>query len=73
MRDPKRISIFCNEFANFWQTYCPDLRFWQVLGIIADHFENEYFRKDPFYAEEEDWQKAIQKTKKNFEKTLTNN
>ena len=64
MRDPKRISVFCSEFADFWQTYCPDLRFWQVIRVIAPYFEDKMFRIDPFYAEEEDWRKAIQKAKK---------
>lgn len=68
MRDPKRISPFCIELAIFWQRFCPDLRFWQVIDVVAGHFENEYFRKDPFYAEEEDWKKAIDAAKAEFEK-----
>lgn len=59
MRDPERIWAFSNKFAAFWYTYCPDLRFWQVIRVIAPYFENKAFRIDPFYAEEEDWEKAI--------------
>ena len=59
MRDPDRIWKFSNQLAAFWHTYCPDLRFWQVINVIAPYFENEAFQKDPFYAEEKDWEKAI--------------
>lgn len=59
MRDENRIFPFCNKLATFWQIYCPDLRFWQVINVIAPYFENKAFQKDPFYAEEKDWEKAI--------------
>lgn len=68
MRDPERIWAFSNKFAAFWYTYCPDLRFWQVINVIAPYFENKMFQHDPFYAEEEDWEKAIDLAVKNFEK-----
>ncbi len=61
MRDPERIWAFSNQFAAFWHTYYPDLRFWQVVRVIAPYFENKSFRIDPFYAEEEDWRKAIER------------
>ena len=71
MRDPSRIVPLCDIFASFWQTYCPDLRFWQVISLITPYFENKSFCVDPFYAEEEDWYKAIQKANENFfKKTL---
>ena len=60
MRDPNRIFPFCNIFASFWQTYYPDLRFWQVINVIALYFEDKHLRYDPFYAEEKDWRKAIE-------------
>lgn len=68
MRDPDRIWRFSNRFAAFWYTYCPDFRFWQVINIIASYFENKTFQRDPFYAEEEDWEKAIALAVKDFEK-----
>lgn len=68
MRDPSRISIFCIEFAVFWQRFCPDLRFWQVIGVVAEYFDNSYFRRDPFYAEEKDWQNALKAATATFEK-----
>lgn len=71
MRNSDRIPSFCNELAAYWQTYYPDLRFWQVISLITKYFDSSYFRRDPFYAEEEDWQKAIQKAieaMKEFEK-----
>ena len=50
MRDVKRIRKFCNEFATFWETYVPDMRFWQVLNVIADGLQ-----RDPFFLEENEW------------------
>lgn len=67
MRDPDRIWAFSNQFAAFWYTYCPDFRFWQVVNVITFFFENETFKHDPFYAEEEDWEKAIDLAAKYFE------
>ena len=72
MRDPERIWKFSNQFATFWHTYCPDLRFWQAIGVIAFYFENKTFVSDPFYAEEEDWEKAIALATKDFEKNQKN-
>lgn len=59
MRNPDRIFPFCNRLAAFWQTYVPDFRFAQVVSLIAGHMENDYYKRDPFYAEEADWEKAI--------------
>ena len=72
MRNPDRIWKFTMQFSTFWYTYCPDLRFWQVIQVIAPYFENENFRIDPFYAEEEDWEKAIALAAKDFEKNQKN-
>ena len=68
MRDPDRIWKFSNQLAVFWCTYCPDLRFWQVINVIALFFDNKLLRNDPFYAEEEDWANAIDLATKYFEK-----
>ena len=69
MRDPNRIFPFCNKLAAAWQTYYPDLRFWQFISIVAGNMESKYFRQDPFYAEESDWETALNNTIKKFEKT----
>ena len=72
MRNPERIWNFSLQFSAFWYSYCPDLRFWQVIRVIAPYFENENFRIYPFYAEEEDWEKAIALAAKDFEKNQKN-
>lgn len=59
MRDPRRIRKFCNELASFWETYVPDMRFWQVIQVIADGLN-----RDPFFLEESDWSKMIQDCKR---------
>ena len=72
MRDRKRIIPFCNEIASFWQTYCPDFRFWQVICVILDYMPNDYLKHDPFYAEDNEWllaiESAIKSAKKGIEK-----
>ena len=54
MRDPNRIFPLCNKFAGFWQTYYPDLRFQQVIDLLAT-----FMKEDPFYAEDDEWAYAI--------------
>ena len=71
MRDPNRVWAFSNKFAAFWNTYCPDLRFWQVINVVALFFDNKLLRNDPFYAEEKDWENAIDLAAKYFEKNQT--
>ena len=68
MRDADRIAPFCNALASLWREYFPDLRFCQMLYVIMDEMPNEYFKKDPFYAEEKDWLSAIQKVKEKVER-----
>lgn len=49
-RDPNRIYKFCNRLATLWATYCPDLRFGQLIN-------NVFFARygdDPFYLEEDE-------------------
>ena len=53
MRDPNRIYPFCNKLAAFWMKY-PDLRFGQLIAFIAKN-------RDPFYWEEEDFEKIMDK------------
>lgn len=71
MRNPERIWKFSNQLATFWYTYCPDLRFWQVVGAVALFFEDEHLRNDPFFAEE-DQEKAISLAAKYFEENQKN-
>ena len=71
MRDPDRIWKFTKQFSSFWFSYCPDLRFWQVIGVIAQYFTNENFQRDPFYAEEKDWMEAIERATKAYAKEET--
>ena len=59
MRDIRRIRKFCNELATFWETYVPDMRFWQVLLLIGDGLQ-----RDPFFLEESDWSNLIQEYKR---------
>ena len=72
MRDPDRIWKFSNRFAAFWYTYCPDLRFLQVVDAVALFFDDKLLRNDPFFAEETDWEKAIDLAAKYFEKHQKN-
>lgn len=65
MRDPRRIRKFCNALADFWETYVPDFRFWQVLNLIAGGLQ-----RDPFFLEESEWLKMLQDYKAKME---TNN
>ena len=71
MRDPDRIWKFTMQFSAFWYSYCPDLRFWQVVSVIAQYFTNESFQRDPFYAEEEDWMEAIERAAEAYSKEET--
>ena len=68
VRDIRRIYPFCNEIATFWQTYCPDLRFWQVICVILDNMPNDFMKQDPFYAEEKEWLSAIKAATKSRKK-----
>jgi len=67
MRNPNRIFPFCENFAATWEAYCPDLRFWQFASVVAGYMESDYFKKDPFYAEEKDWEKALDRLTANYE------
>ena len=58
MRNPDRIFAFCEYFAATWEAYCPDLRFWQFVLVVAGYMDSN-FSNDPFYAEEKDWEKAL--------------
>lgn len=53
MRDPKRIHLFIEKFEACWKMY-PDLRFWQIIGMIAES-NTEQRMIDPFFWEETDW------------------
>lgn len=67
MRDVKRIRKFCNELADFWETWCPDWRFWQVVSYLAQSVHPEY---DPFFVEEHEWSQRIRICKEAAEERL---
>ena len=53
MRDVNRIKPFLNEVEKLW-TLCPDLRFGQLIYMIASKMD-----KDSFIPEEDEWIKHI--------------
>ena len=61
MRDPNRIYKFCNELATVWATNAPDLRFEQFVDVVHGAIEAD--GKDPFYLEEDEMMKYINKFK----------
>mgnify|MGYP004454134915 FL=1 len=61
MRDPNRIYKFCNELATVWATNAPDLRFEQFIAAV--HCAIVIDGKDPFYLEEDEMMKYINKFK----------
>lgn len=67
MRDPGRVYSLCNDLADLWATYFPDLRFYQVISVVIGYMPFAYFRQDPFYAEEDDWTSAIQKIREQYQ------
>lgn len=67
MRDPFRIYPFVCDLAEFWENYCPDLRFAQVFELLQQYHPTK--SKDfSFYWEDEDWVTAIENFKKMHEK-----
>lgn len=52
MRDKKRIKKFCNEFADIWETKCPDWRFGQLIMNVFGSMQSG--RRDPFFPEEDE-------------------
>lgn len=57
MRDINRIKPFLNKIEEFWKNEFPDLRFGQVIYIIAEELKHD----DIFFPEEDEWLEAIQK------------
>jgi uncharacterized protein YihD (DUF1040 family) len=56
MRDPKRINETLEKLRVLWELN-PDLRFFQLISWVADQgWEYE----DPFFWEEDRWNKLIQ-------------
>lgn len=53
MRDPKRIREFCNNFADIWESQCPDWRFGQLMVNVLTF--------DPFYLEDDKMIEVFQK------------
>lgn len=50
MRNPKRISKFCNELAKIWEINCPDWRFGQLICNVFGELACEI---DPFFPEDD--------------------
>jgi uncharacterized protein YihD (DUF1040 family) len=55
MRDVKRIKPFLEKVEELWMQN-PDLRFGQVIYLIADEI-----KRDIFFPEEREWFDAIQR------------
>jgi len=58
MRDPKRIDEVTQLLNEIWHKY-PDLRFWQLLGVIPMHSVTD--AQDLFYVEDDKTIKALEK------------
>lgn len=67
MRDPNRISRVMQKIQTVWLG-APDLRFWQLMGILKNRYAIDKFpeRKtfevktdDLFYLEDEDFEKVL--------------
>lgn len=58
MRDKKRIKPFLQKLEEFWLQN-PDLRFGQIIYILADELG-----RDIFYPEEKEWEEIINKLKR---------
>lgn len=55
MRSKARIKPFLAELEKLWKKY-PDFRFWQLVLLLNDEFD-----RDPFFMEEDEMLKYIQK------------
>lgn len=63
MRDKNRIEPFLKEFQKLWEKQ-PDLRFGQILYMLAENLDSQ--NRDIFFPEEDEWLRAISKTKTVF-------
>lgn len=52
MRDPNRISRFCDELKAIWGSV-PDLRFGQLMYVMLSEYNGQTM-KDSFYAEDDE-------------------
>ena len=57
MRDPKRISKFCNRLAAAWSAM-PDMRFGQLMYNIFSEMAAD--GRDPFFPEEDEMIERIE-------------
>lgn len=58
MRDIKRIRKFCDLLATYWEIYCPDIRFGQLMtNVLASDVMNG---KDPFYIEDDEFIRRLE-------------
>ena len=56
-RDKSRIKPFCDQLAQLWETYGPDLRFGQIVSLLPAALRRS--GRDPFYAEDGEMLEAL--------------
>lgn len=63
MRDKNRIEPFLKSIQTLWEKQ-PDLRFGQLIYMLAENLDSP--NRDVFFPEEDEWLRAISKTKTTF-------
>lgn len=63
MRNKNRIEPFLKSVQKLWEKQ-PDLRFGQLIYMLAENLDSS--PRDIFFPEEEEWLRAISKTKTLF-------
>ena len=64
MRDKNRIKIILGKLEELWMRF-PDMRFWQVIQILEIPKDKE--GTDPFFWEDDLWEKIFNDTLKKEE------
>ena len=59
-RDKARIKPFCDQLAQLWEIYGPDLRFGQIISCLPLSIDRP--GHDPFFVEEDEMLEALQHT-----------
>ena len=62
MRDPKRIDSILEKIGKLWKMF-PDLRFFQLIGIIKFDYKGSLF-----YLEDNQLLKSLEQTIKDYSK-----
>lgn len=63
MRNKNRIEPFLKAVQTLWEKQ-PDLRFGQIIYMLAENLDS--IPRDIFFPEEDEWLRAISKTKTAF-------